>query len=148
MSQLFTPTRFPNGVESGSKTSLLPVVTYNVETGDFINSVTDAIISNVQLISDFTTNIQFTNNSNMGVHYITGPLLFTPNIVNPVIGVESSVLLISNGTNVPIFSGFSSWISDFGFNNSQANLVNLVRFWYDGITYRYEISQPSVNTPI
>jgi hypothetical protein len=96
----------------------------------------------------YQTSVPFTASGDMGTHYVSGATAFTPNTGGAVTNSSVSVLLVSNGANVPTFVGFSEWASSFGYDNGVAGLVNVVRFWYDGVAYRYEISQPAVNTPV
>lgn len=96
----------------------------------------------------YSTSIPFTGNAVMTQHTMSDATVFTPLTTGAVNGSAISLLLISDGSNAPSFSGFSEWASSFGYDNSQAGLVNLVQFWYDGLAYRYAMSQPAVNTPV
>ncbi len=87
-------------------------------------------------------------NSVMPRTAVTGALAFTVNSAGAADGNAAQVELISDGTNVPSFTGMSEWGTSFGYDNSQAGLRNLIQFFRSGGLYYYSISQPAVNTPI
>ncbi len=79
---------------------------------------------------------------------VSGALAFTVNSSGAADGNTAQVELISDGTNVPSFTGMAEWATSFGYDNSQAGLRNLIQFFRSGGQYYYSISQPAVNTPI
>lgn len=89
----------------------------------------------------FSTTIPFDRRGEtwMEVGTVAGPMTFTPNLSGAVIGASVNVALLGDGVNVPTFSGFSEWGSSSDYLDDE---VNSVRFWYDGVAPRYEISGP------
>lgn len=79
---------------------------------------------------------------------VSGALAFTVNSSGAADGNAAQVELISDGANVPTFTGMAEWGTSFGYDNSQAGLRNLIQFFRSGGAYYYSISQPAVNTPI
>lgn len=93
---------------------------------------------------DFTTVVPFSRSGSMGTYFVSGPVEFTPSSAGAVAGASVFARVVADGTNVPTFSGIEEWGTSFGFDNSQAGVLNRVDFWYDGVSYYYAISQPLI----
>lgn len=93
----------------------------------------------------FATAIPFDGPKYMPQQAVSGALAFTVNATGAQAGYFCYVRLVANGVNIPTFSGFTEDLSSFGYDNT-ASRINVVRFWYDGTSYWYSISQPRVDT--
>lgn len=98
----------------------------------------------------FTSNVPFDGYSSMPQQAVTAPMTFTPNQSNAMVGANTYVRLISNGSIVPVFSGFIEDGSSHGWGAPNGT-VNRVFFWFDGTSYYYSIQQEAglpVVTPV
>ena len=82
----------------------------------------------------------------MTQHSITSVETFTV-AANAVQGGTTFVRLIADGTNAPIFTGFTQWGGSLGYDNRNG-IVNAIQFWYDGYDYWYSVGQALGATPI
>jgi hypothetical protein len=58
---------------------------------------------------------------------------------NPVPGFGALYRLIGDGTHAPTFNSAFKQKDGSGTYDSTLNAVNLIKFWYDGVDYWYEI---------
>lgn len=107
------------------------------------NTLPAAAIQKFCSIADisFSSAILFTipGVSFMPQQVVSSVIAFTISSGN-IKNASTYVRLLSDGTNVPTFTGFKEWGGSLGYNN-QAGIVNEISFWYDGYDYWYAISQ-------
>lgn len=125
--------------------------TFSVATLTVFNTVPGKILSRVAIDSDpaFSTSVPLVQPGKawMPQQTISGALTFTP-AANAVKGAYASVNLISDGVNVPTFSGgFREAIGSAGYDNRAAGIVNVLEFEYDGYYYWYAVNQASNALP-
>ncbi len=98
----------------------------------------------------FSASIPFDGDGVMPQQTVTSGVTFTPNTANATMGVGTYVRLVSNGSVVPVFSGFIEDGSSHGWGAPNGT-VNRVYFWFDGTNYYYSIQQEAglpVVTPV
>jgi hypothetical protein len=61
---------------------------------------------------------------------------------NPIPGFGAWYRLIGDGTHSPSFDAAFKKVDGSGTFDSTLNAINLIKFFYDGVTYWYEIIQP------
>jgi hypothetical protein len=101
-----------------------------------------------------TNSIPFNNMLTVvGDHTMSGALVITPNTVGAVAGCGAVQRIISDGTNIPDISAFKILVSSSSYNNG-VGTVNLLVFFYDGVSYNIAIAQngevilPDANTEV
>lgn len=98
----------------------------------------------------FSASIPFDGDGVMPQQTVTSGVTFTPNTANATMGAGTYVRLVSNGSVVPVFSGFIEDGSSHGWGAPNGT-VNRVYFWFDGTNYYYSIQQEAglpVVTPV
>lgn len=94
----------------------------------------------------YSTTIPLDSNKLMPRTAIAGAVALT--IGAKVAGGQCRIPFVSNGANVPSLTGASEWATSFGFDNSQAGMLNVLDVWCDdGINVGFAWSQPAVQSP-
>jgi hypothetical protein len=96
--------------------------------------------------ADFSTTIPLSGSTTMTKQAVGGPIAFVP-AADAKPGASCIAILIADGVNAPTFTGGfaaadAEWASSLGYVNI-AGYTNVIQFWYDGVGYRYSISQPA-----
>lgn len=94
----------------------------------------------------YTTVIPLDGDKVMPRTQVAGAVALT---LGPLIaGGACRVPFVGNGVNVPSLAGSTEWATSFGYDNSQAGLLNVLDVWSDDGTYAFHAwSQAAVNTP-
>jgi len=71
-------------------------------------------------------------------HTVTNPISFTANATGAVAGYGAIVRLVANGVHPPSFTGMSRTSTSKGYANILGRL-NTIKFFFDGVSYWYEI---------
>lgn len=66
---------------------------------------------------------------------------------SPVSGAQNRVTVVSDGVNIPSFTGFTQAGGSGGFDSSAVGIFNYIEFWYDGYKAWYAVTQANPNTP-
>jgi len=88
--------------------------------------------------TSFSTTVPLNSESYMPVTTVDGALTFSAGSVSA--GGFCYLRLLANGSNAPVFSGFSESGISSGYNNT-LNVDNQVSMWYDGVTSWYAVNQ-------
>jgi hypothetical protein len=117
------------------------------DSGSIVARVQDAVLnlSGGSAVA-FNATIPLSGNNTMSKQAVSGPIAFAP-AADPVPGASCIAILIADGVNAPTFTGGfaagdAEWASSLGYANI-AGYTNVIQFWYDGVGYRYSISQPA-----
>lgn len=80
------------------------------------------------------------DNAVMEREAVSGAITFSPSSIK-MSGASTTLELVADGTNFPLFSGMAQ-LGGGGYDNT-AGARNIVRFFFDGATVWYSITQPA-----
>jgi hypothetical protein len=78
---------------------------------------------------------------------VTGPYQFAPSSTGDIVGGTCQYWLQSDGQNVPTFAAGLTESNDSTGYDGRVGIVNIIKFWSDGIFKWYSISQPAGQQP-
>ena len=92
-----------------------------------------------QTSASFTSAIPFTKGTTYMNTTVTSNLSFTPNASGSIPLSNTLVIAVADGIHSASFSGFNK-LSTSGNFSTGSNNINLIRFFFDGINYYYELA--------
>ncbi len=78
---------------------------------------------------------------------ITGATNFTVNVTNAEFGNMTFIRVTADGTNAPTFDNLFQKLKTSRDYDNTSDVINLIAFWFDGISYLYSIDQPTAIPP-
>lgn len=94
----------------------------------------------------FTSVVPLQGDTSFPTQTVTGAIAFTLGSGAKSACARTTYRLISNGTNIPTFTGFTESSESIGYYNSN-RILNIIVFEWDGVTAWYRISQPKYAMP-